>query len=108
VPGYGHSFRGTPATSWLNWHRSDPLGCSIREPGDTPVWALGRYSWSASQYASPPAALTDSIFRSQDQGGYGVNLHRFFWEQYNSRALPGLGYDDPEGWNDDGNWLACF
>jgi hypothetical protein len=108
VPGYGHSFRGAPATSWLNWHRSDPLGYSIREPGDTPVWALGKYSWSASQYAYPPAGLTDTTFRSQDQGGYGVQLHRFFWEQYNSRALPGLGYDDPEDWNDGGNWLACF
>jgi hypothetical protein len=85
-----------------------PLGYDIRGAGDTPTWALGKYNWSASQYAYPPAGLTDATFRSQDQGGYGVSLPRFFWEQYNSRALPGLGYDDPDGSNDDGNWLACF
>jgi hypothetical protein len=72
IPGYGHSFRGATASSWLKWAGDR----------DVPVWALGKNTWTVSQYAWPPQDLSDQIFLSTSQRGYGVHLHRFFWEQY--------------------------
>jgi hypothetical protein len=108
----GHVFRGAPASSWLNWHRGDRLDSDWSNETqfserDTPVWVLGEfYLRLAGNYSGVPEDLSDAIFRSQGQGGYGVHLHRFLWEQY-SPALPGFRYQDPEDWNN-ADWRNCI
>jgi hypothetical protein len=51
---------------------------------------LGTHSLSIRYYAYPPATLTDQMFRSTTQNGWGVQLPEFVWEQY--KAPPGLKY----------------
>jgi hypothetical protein len=69
-------FAEAPATAWLQF-RGD------FDPGDGPVagglWALGTYQ---GLLAPPPAELTDAMFLSTAQSGYGIQLPRFLRSQY--------------------------
>jgi hypothetical protein len=77
ILGYGHSFRGAPATTQMTFHGSFDGAQGIENQ-----LALGKQTWTASQYAYPPAALTDSMFRPRAQNGDGLYLPDFFWTHY--------------------------
>jgi hypothetical protein len=79
IMGYGHSFKGAPASAQLQW-------ANFPGDGNTKLWALGRHKLSATQYAYPPAKLTDPMFRPVRQAGYGMRLPQFLWQQY--QAVP--------------------
>jgi hypothetical protein len=83
---YGHTWRGAPATAQLRWKADFVDGDGLHVPPDS-LWVLGRHSLSISYYAYPPNELTDPMFgppsRSYNgQHGYGMQLPRFAWEQY--------------------------
>jgi hypothetical protein len=76
--GYGHSWENSDVTNWyLNWQvpfdgQSDRGGSLL---------ALGKKTWKWQDYAYPPDTLTKA-FDPMTQGGYGVQLADFIWEQY--------------------------
>lgn len=55
--------------------------------------ALGRHSLSARHYSYPPATVTDPMFtpstrKVYGKNGYGMQLPRFMWEQYEKGFPP--------------------
>lgn len=46
------------------------------------LFALGLHDLHDGPPFVPPASITDSMFLPAAQGGYGLQLHRFIWEQY--------------------------
>jgi hypothetical protein len=74
-------FRGAPATAQLQFN-GDFNGPDGRVHGG--LWVLGHDplpSFNPPPWY-PPAALTDSMFHSVTQSGYGIQLPRFLWTQY--------------------------
>jgi hypothetical protein len=79
----GHSWEGAPKTAWVNWHGEF-------EEADRSVYPYllafaNRKGWSASSVAYPPPELTNQMFLSPNQGGYGLYLPDFIWTQYTTR-----------------------
>jgi hypothetical protein len=81
---YGHTWRGAPASAQMEWLGGYDLDGYKNDRGR---FILGQHSLSIRYYAYPPATLTDPMFRSTTQSGWGVQLPEFVWEQY--KAPPG-------------------
>ena len=75
---YGNTFDGSPPTAQMPW-----MG-NYEVDGYHGWWptllALGRHDLRDGSY--PPASLTDEMFRPVGQNGFGVQLARFMWEEY--------------------------
>jgi hypothetical protein len=52
------------------------------------LFALGLHNLHDGPPYVPSATLADSIFHSEAQGGYGVQLSQFAWEGYDSPTAP--------------------
>jgi hypothetical protein len=81
MQGYGWPFEG--ATAKLQWN-ADFAGADNRE--NTHLWVLasprGNDPVRAPKIRLPPADLTDPMFRPASRKGYGVQLARFMWSEY--------------------------
>jgi hypothetical protein len=76
--GYGHSWKDSDTTNWyLNWQV--PFAGQSDRGGS--LLAIGKKTWKWTSYAYPPDTLTKA-FDPLTQGGYGVELADFIWEQY--------------------------
>jgi hypothetical protein len=88
---YGFIWRGAPASTQLRW-----MGDFDRDGhhGWFPtLFVLGRHTLSRTYYAYPPATVTDPMFTPptrtvNGQKGYGMQLSRFVWEQYEKGSPP--------------------
>jgi hypothetical protein len=88
---YPDTWRGTPGSAQIRWmgnftrdgyHQSFPT-----------MLALGRHSLSVHLYSYPPKEVTDPMFtpstrKIYGQNGYGMQLSRFMWEQYEKGFPP--------------------
>jgi hypothetical protein len=84
---YGHIWRGAPATAQMVWRGGVDLDSYSADVGTADRFVLGRHTLSITYYAYPPETLTNPMFRAPTQGGLGMQLERFVWEQY--EAPPG-------------------
>jgi hypothetical protein len=76
--GYGHSWKDSDVTNWwLNWQV--PFAGQSDRGGS--LLALGKKTWKWTSYAYPPDTVTRA-FDPMTQGGYGIQLADFIWEQY--------------------------
>ena len=76
--GYGHSWKDSDVTNWyLNW--TVPFDGQSNRGGS--LLAIGKKTWRWQDYAYPPDTLTKA-FDPMTQGGYGLQLEDFIWEQY--------------------------
>jgi hypothetical protein len=74
--GYGHSWKDSDVTNWwLNWD------VPFDGQAGGSLLAIGKKTWKWTSYAYPPDTLTKA-FDPLTQGGYGVQLEDFIWEQY--------------------------
>jgi hypothetical protein len=72
-----HPYGGAPASGYVQWR----FGFNTPDFGPAPsgLWVL---TDDDGDYA--PANVTDPTFHSVAQGGYGVYLNDFLWQQYKS------------------------
>lgn len=80
---YGWTWRNAPATAQMQWMGGYDHGGFSASQGRL---VLGRHDLSLSYYAYPPSTLTDAMFLAPKQGGLGMQLPRFLWEQYEDVA----------------------
>jgi hypothetical protein len=76
---YGHTWRGAPASAQMEWMGGYDL---FGEKHQQARFLIGKHHLSIRYYAYPPKEVADPIFTPVKQGGYGVQLPRFIWEQY--------------------------
>ena len=84
---YGHTWRGAPASAQMMWMGGYDL---FGEKHQQARFLLGQHHLSIRYYAYPPKEVSDPIFSPVKQGGYGVQLPRFIWEQYVARDRAGF------------------
>jgi len=76
--GYGHSWKDSDVTNWYpNW--TVPFDGQSNRGGS--LLAIGKKTWRWQDYAYPPDTMTKT-FDPMTQGGYGLQLEDFIWEQY--------------------------
>jgi hypothetical protein len=89
---YGRTWEGVPASAWMWWNADFERDGYHGWPFPT-LFALGRHSLSIKYYAYPPAEVVDPMFTPPTrnvygQDGYGLQLSRFVWEQYEKGFPP--------------------
>ena len=76
----GYLFSKEPASAQMKFYGDFSVN---RYHGEFPtLFALGLHNLHDGPPYVPSDQLADSIFRPQAQGGYGVQLAQFMWEQY--------------------------
>ncbi len=86
-PSYGYIWHDVPSTAWHMWTTG------FRKEGyarDVAPFVLGTPNLHKDVKAYPPPKLTNAMFRSPEQGGYGLPLSTFMWTAYESRPLAAL------------------
>jgi hypothetical protein len=87
---YGWTWNGAPATAQMEWMGGFDQGGYRGSQGR---FVLGRHSLSIRYYAYPPSqsnppTLTHRMFLPLAQGGLGMQLPQFVWEQYDVPNAP--------------------
>jgi hypothetical protein len=88
IAAHGFNFRGAPASTQMQW--AAPYPQQSPEEADPNRWVLGLHSLPSDLNvpAFPDPTLTNAMFSSPNQSGYGMQLPRFIWDQYTKPNAP--------------------